>query len=108
MQVGAIYIWTYVYIIMRIYSDKSAEDTDTNQPISDSESYKALLLSRKNSGSSGCSKEDELPLTISGEKVRFPWPYFIITNASICFFLMQNVALPLQILDGVTLLIKFF
>jgi len=71
---------------MRIYSDKSAEDTDTNQPISDSESYKALLLSRKNSGSSGCSKEDELPLTISGEKVRFLWPSFIITNASICFF----------------------
>lgn len=69
MAVGAIYIWTYVYIIMRIYSDKSAEDTDTYQPISDSESYKALLLSRKNSGSSGCSKEDELPLTISGEKL---------------------------------------
>ncbi|KAJ6727833.1 PROTEIN PIN-LIKES 3-LIKE ISOFORM X1 [Salix koriyanagi] len=67
MAVGAIYIWTYVYIIMRIYADKSAEDTGTNQSISDSESYNALL-SRKNSGPSGCSKEDELPLTISEEK----------------------------------------
>lgn len=86
LQVGAIYIWTYVYIIMRIYADKSAEDTGTNQSISDSESYNALL-SRKNSGPSGCSKEDELPLTISEEKVRFPWPQFIITNASsICVF----------------------
>uniref|UniRef100_A0A6N2N303 Auxin efflux carrier family protein n=1 Tax=Salix viminalis TaxID=40686 RepID=A0A6N2N303_SALVM len=46
----------------------SAEDTGTNQSISDSESYNALL-SRKNSGPSGCSKEDELPLTISEEKL---------------------------------------
>ncbi|KAB5534869.1 hypothetical protein DKX38_017955 [Salix brachista] len=68
MAVGAIYIWTYVYIIMRIYADKSAEDTGTNQSISDSESYNALL-SRKNSGPSGCSKEDGLPLTISEEKL---------------------------------------
>lgn len=27
MAVGAIYIWTYVYIIMRIYADNSAENT---------------------------------------------------------------------------------
>ncbi|KAG6756665.1 hypothetical protein POTOM_040105 [Populus tomentosa] len=53
----------------RHYMNNSAEDTDTNQSISDSESYKALLLSRKNSGPSGCSKEDELPVTISEEKL---------------------------------------
>ncbi|CAK7357566.1 unnamed protein product [Dovyalis caffra] len=73
MAVGAVYIWTYVYIIMRIYADKGAdsEDTDINESITDSESYKeALLPSSKNSGSRAYSDEDELPRTISGGKLK--------------------------------------
>ncbi|KAJ6727834.1 PROTEIN PIN-LIKES 3-LIKE ISOFORM X1 [Salix koriyanagi] len=119
MAVGAIYIWTYVYIIMRIYADKSAEDTGTNQSISDSESYNALL-SRKNSGPSGCSKEDELPLTISErsfqsvnkftEKINLKMVFAPATIAAIFGFiigivspirkLMIGDSAPLRVIDS--------
>jgi hypothetical protein len=71
-QVGAIYIWTYVYIIMRIYADNSAENTK-NVSIADSESYtEALLPSSEKSSCHDHSVHAELPETMSGGKVRFP------------------------------------
>ncbi|KAJ6950758.1 protein PIN-LIKES 3-like isoform X3 [Populus alba x Populus x berolinensis] len=69
MAVGAIYIWTYVYIIMRIYADNSAENTE-NASIADSESYREALL--PSSEKSTCHDHSELPETMSeGKKVTF-------------------------------------
>nr|XP_034887280.1 protein PIN-LIKES 3-like isoform X2 [Populus alba] len=68
MAVGAIYIWTYVYIIMRIYADNSAENTE-NVSIADSESYTEALL--PSSEKSSCHDHSELPETMSEGKVTF-------------------------------------
>lgn len=72
MAVGAIYIWSYVYIIMRIYADNSAENTK-NVSIADSESYtEALLPSSEKSSCHDHSVHAELPETMSeGKKVTF-------------------------------------
>ncbi|KAH8518208.1 hypothetical protein Peur_037298 [Populus x canadensis] len=71
MAVGAIYIWTYVYIIMRIYADNSAENTE-NVSIADSESYtEALLPSSEKSSCHDHSVHAELPETMSEGKVTF-------------------------------------
>ncbi|CAK7357568.1 unnamed protein product [Dovyalis caffra] len=73
MAVGAIYIWTYVFIIMRIYADtESAEPVDKNEPIMDSESYiEPLLPSSKASGCNDHSVQAELPHTMSEGKLTF-------------------------------------
>ncbi|KAJ6776644.1 hypothetical protein OIU74_000768 [Salix koriyanagi] len=72
MAVGAIYIWTYVFIIMRIYADNSAGNIE-NVSTADSESYtEALLPSSEKSSCHDHSAHGELPETLSdGKKVTF-------------------------------------
>uniref|UniRef100_A0A6N2N483 Uncharacterized protein n=1 Tax=Salix viminalis TaxID=40686 RepID=A0A6N2N483_SALVM len=72
MAVGAIYIWTYVFIIMRIYADNSAGNIE-NVSTADSESYtEALLPSSEKSSCHDHSAHGELPETVSdGKKVTF-------------------------------------
>ncbi|EEF33839.1 auxin:hydrogen symporter, putative [Ricinus communis] len=55
MAVGAVYIWTYVYFIMRIYADKSNEAVDTNESFRES-----LLPSRDIPASSSNSLHAQL------------------------------------------------
>ncbi|KAJ6753407.1 hypothetical protein OIU79_026275 [Salix purpurea] len=72
MAVGAIFIWTYVFIIMRIYADNSAGNIE-NVSTADSESYtEALLPSSEKSSCHDHSAHGELPETLSdGKKVTF-------------------------------------
>ncbi|KAG5255367.1 protein PINS [Salix suchowensis] len=72
MAVGAIYIWTYVFIIMRIYADNSAGNIE-NVSTADSESYtEALLPSSEKSSCHDHSAHGELPETLpDGKKVTF-------------------------------------
>ncbi|CAK7357567.1 unnamed protein product [Dovyalis caffra] len=118
MAVGAIYIWTYVYIIMRIYSDKIPEVIVTNESITGSGSYtEALLPPSDNLSSNGHSVQAELPRTMSEGNVTFMGRTFLgvkkfaakinlkmvfapSTIAAICGFIIGTVSPIRKVLIG--------
>ncbi|KDP24917.1 hypothetical protein JCGZ_24295 [Jatropha curcas] len=66
MAVGAVYIWTYVYFIMRIYAEKNTETNDETEAQTFPESCTESLLHSKDH-----SDEDEVPITTSAGKISF-------------------------------------
>ncbi|XP_044469442.1 protein PIN-LIKES 3-like isoform X3 [Mangifera indica] len=72
MAVGAIYIWTYVYVIMGIYANKNVKDSTSIQSSGEtSETFsetctEVLLPSENGSASEESANQDGLPSTIFG------------------------------------------
>lgn len=71
-KVGAIYIWTYVYVIMGIYANKNVKDSTSIQSSGEtSETFsetctEVLLPSENGSTSEESANQDGLPSTIFG------------------------------------------
>ncbi|GMY11046.1 protein PIN-LIKES 3-like isoform X1 [Fagus crenata] len=84
MAVGAIYIWSYVYMMMRIFATKSIQDVDTHDSTisitlsgETAETFsetctEPLLPSRDCPSSDDHSDHVEMPRTTSGGKVKMP------------------------------------
>lgn len=89
LQVGAIYIWSYVYMIMRVFANKTSEDIDTHDSTisitfsgEPSETFsgtctEALLPSSDCPSSDDHSDQVELPRTRSVGKVKVFKLYYL-------------------------------
>ncbi|XP_022764618.1 protein PIN-LIKES 3-like isoform X3 [Durio zibethinus] len=81
MAIGAIFIWSYVYTIMRMYAQSGAENVstislnsprDTSKTVSESCTEALLPSSNVCLSSEGYSEQDELPITIYRGGTKMP------------------------------------
>ncbi|TXG59221.1 hypothetical protein EZV62_013794 [Acer yangbiense] len=90
LQVGAVYIWTYVYPIMSMYANKSNKNTTKNDSTiiitssgETSDSYtEALLPSQDHPTSDGYPNQARLPHTRSSVRTK-SFPFFTINIIAI-------------------------